>query len=134
STISTPGMIGRPGKWPVRKGASAASAKRARADRPGWRSMTSSTNRNGARWGRTSAGAGARAGVSALLTGGWTVPDPLHSRRAPAAAAPATIESPETRAARRRSAMGPVLAVILILVLVGLFLVFFVKIAREYER
>src|SRR6516165_6947906 len=58
STIRTPGNVGRPGKWPEKKGSSPVSAHWPRAETPGSTSVTSETNRNGGRCGRTSAGSG----------------------------------------------------------------------------
>src|SRR4051794_38999143 len=56
STMSTPGNVGRPGKWPVKNASSPVRCHRPRADTPGTTSSTSSTKRNGGRWGRTSSG------------------------------------------------------------------------------
>ena len=47
STISTPGMIGRPGKWPARYHSSGCTRLRATARAPGSSSTTSSMSRKG---------------------------------------------------------------------------------------
>src|SRR5687768_12062683 len=56
--MSTPGRVGRPGKWPAKNASSPVRCQRPMADCPGTTSTSSSTNRNGGRCGRTSAGAG----------------------------------------------------------------------------
>src|SRR4051794_13610758 len=56
STISTPGSVGRPGKWPAKNASSPVRCHRPRAERPGTTSSISSTKRNGGRWGKTSSG------------------------------------------------------------------------------
>ena len=58
STMRTPGSVGRPGKWPAKNASSPVSRQRPVADCPGSTATSSSTNRNGGRCGRTSAGAG----------------------------------------------------------------------------
>src|SRR5579875_1761525 len=62
--MSTPGSVGRPGKWPAKKGSSPVSLQMPLADDDSTISTTSSTNRKGARWGRTSAGRGSPLSIS----------------------------------------------------------------------
>src|SRR5688572_15297017 len=76
STISTPGSVGRPGKWPAKNASSPDSRQRPWADSPGTTSSSSSTNRNGGRCGRTSIGAGrsaTRLAAEGLEQVGWGV-------------------------------------------------------------
>src|SRR5580658_2112860 len=58
STISTPGSVGRPGKWPPKNASSPASSHVPVAETPGSTARSSVTKRKGGRWGRTSAGRG----------------------------------------------------------------------------
>ena len=51
SMVSTPGITGRPGKCPGNHHPSSGTRKRPRTLRPGSSSSTSSTSRNGGRWG-----------------------------------------------------------------------------------
>src|SRR4029453_16012787 len=52
STMRTPGMIGFPGKWPVRYHSSSRTRLRATTRTPGSISVTSSSSRKGSRCGR----------------------------------------------------------------------------------
>src|SRR3546814_15490729 len=56
--MSTPGSVGRPGKWPPKNASSPVRCQRPVAETPGSTSTSSSTNRNGGRCGRTSDGEG----------------------------------------------------------------------------
>ena len=47
STISTPGSVGRPGKWPAKNSSSPVSCQWPRAETPGSTAVTSVTKRNG---------------------------------------------------------------------------------------
>ena len=58
STMSTPGRVGRPGKCPLKNGSAPVNLHTPLALRPGSTEVTSSTKRNGGRWGRTSSGLG----------------------------------------------------------------------------
>src|SRR5277367_5080952 len=58
STISTPGRVGRPGKWPPKNASSPVSSHVPVAETPGSTAVSSVTKRNGGRCGRTSAGWG----------------------------------------------------------------------------
>ena len=60
STMSTPGNVGRPGKWPAKKGSSPVSLHTPLALLPGSMAVTSSTNKKGGRCGSTCAGLGQR--------------------------------------------------------------------------
>src|SRR3546814_11383810 len=56
--MSTPGSVGRPGKWPPKNASSPVRCQRPVAETPGSTSTSSSTNRNGGRCGRTPDGEG----------------------------------------------------------------------------
>ena len=54
SRMSTPGMMGCPGKWPVKKGSFMVTHLMPVAFTPGSHSVILSTSRKGGRWGRIS--------------------------------------------------------------------------------
>src|SRR6266851_7809632 len=64
STMSTPGSVGRPGKWPAKNGSSPVRCHDPRALTPGSTSSMVSIRRKGGRCGRTSSG---RMELTALL-------------------------------------------------------------------
>jgi hypothetical protein len=58
SHINTPGKVGRPGKCPAKNHSSPVRCHVPDAETLGSTAVISSTNRNGARWGKTSIGDG----------------------------------------------------------------------------
>ena len=58
SHISTPGNVGRPGKWPAKNHSSPLNFQIVEAETPGVNSVISSTKMKGSRWAMRSVGLG----------------------------------------------------------------------------
>ena len=80
STMSTPGITGRSGKWPGNHQSSALTLRRATTRRPGSSSVTSSMRRNGSRCGRIDSITSFPNGTAGVCTGRVYWPHPASSR------------------------------------------------------